>query len=306
MKKLLIACLFGTFALFSTAQEAKIEVSADRRDDKSVDFSFRKPDPGYHTVVFSFTELTNTNRVDDIYRLSGNSGNIFTLKPTDPGQHIGFGYRYQYIRGKLKPKFDANFCYLLPYAAGTKCEVAEAGYANQRYFGAEKPADWKSYFFYTEQEEMVTAIRKGLVVEIVDAHENRENVEYTTSQNSVIIEHEDGTLVRYLGFKKGSLKVKTGDVVFPNAPLGLNTFRSKNRFGISVFMYYLNSVDFESIRVQTLVNQKSLYAIITPKFAVDNNPCMVLENRKTYTCFSSKEMVAKEMSKKELKKYAAQ
>ncbi|MCH5690678.1 M23 family metallopeptidase [Niabella sp. W65] len=173
---------------------------------------------------------------------------------------------------------------------GIKCEVVEAGYANQRYFGAEKPADWKSYFFYTDKEEMVTAIRKGMVVKVVDEFETSENIEFTTRQNAVIVEHEDGTLVRYLGFKKGSLQVRPGDVILPNTPLGVNTFRSKNRYAISIFMYYLSSLDFESLQNQTLAKQKvyilllhrGLLLIILPAFYW-----------KTYTSFSSKEIVIK-------------
>lgn len=303
MKKLTILLGLSCSLLTGYAQERKFELKDERKTDKSIEISYTKTEPGYYTVVLNFSELTNTSRPQEIISVSGNTGNLLTLKPTDPNQHVGYRYRYQYIRGKYKPRFNADFCYLLPYTQGTNCEVIEAGYANQKYFGAEKPADWKSYFFYTGKEELVTAIRKGLVVEVVDEFETRENVEFTTSQNAVIVEHEDGTLVRYLGFKKGSLKVEAGDQVFPNTPLGLNTFRSKDRFGISIFMYYLNSLDFESLRNQTLVKQKSLYAILTPKFITENNQCMVLENRKTYTAYSSKEIVTKEMSKRELKKY---
>lgn len=303
MKKLTI--LLGlSCALFSGyAQERKLELSSERKSDRSVEISYKKTDPGYYTVVLNFSELTNASSIKEAYSVNGTAGTLLTLKPSDPNQSIGYRYGYQSIRGKLKPKIDFNFCYLLPYAAGTSCEAVEAGLASERYFGAERPADWKSYLMYTEKQEMVTAIRKGIVVDITDQYDEEKNAEFTTKLNSVIVEHEDGTLVRYLGFKKGSLKVQVGDAVFPNSPLGLNTQRSTRKFCISIFMYYLNSVDFESLREQTLSKQKSLYAIITPKFTIENNSCIVLENRKTYTAYSSKEIVTKEMSKKELKRY---
>lgn len=303
MKKLTIILGLSCFLLTSHAQERKLELSSERKSDKSVEISYKKADPGYYTVVLNFSELTNSSRPQETISVNATAGSLLTLKPTDPNQHIGYRYGYRYIRGKFKPRLTADFCYLFPYTAGIKCEVVEAGYANQRYFGAEKPADWKSYFFYTDKEEVVTAIRKGIVVEIVDEFETIENIEFTTRQNAVIVEHEDGSLVRYLGFKKGSLQVKPGDIVLPNSPLGFNTFRSKNRYGISIFMYYLSSLDFESLQGQTLTKQKSLYSIITPRFAIDNTSCILLENRKTYTAFSSKEIIMKEMSKREIKKY---
>lgn len=303
MKKLTIVLGLCCFLISGYAQERKLELNSERKADKSVEISYTKKEPGYYTVVLNFSELTNSSRPQETISVNGNAGTLLTLKPTDPNQHIGYRYGYRYIRGKFKPRLNADFCYLLPYAPGIKCEVVEAGYANQRYFGAEKPADWKSYFFYTDKEEVVTAVRKGIVVEVVDEFETIENIEFTTRQNAVIVEHEDGSLVRYLGFKKGSLKVTPGDIVLPNTPLGVNTFRSKNRYGISIFMYYLSSLDFESLQGQTLAKQKSLYSIITPRFVIDNTSCILLENRKTYTSFSSKEMITKEMSKREIKKY---
>ena len=306
MKKLTIVLGLCSLLVSGYAQERKLELSSERKADKSVEISYTKTEPGYYTVVLNFSELTNSSRPQETISVNATAGTLLTLKPTDPNQHIGYRYGYRYIRGRFKPRLTADFCYLLPYAPGIKCEVVEAGYANQRYFGAEKPADWKSYFFYTDKEEIVTAVRKGIVVEIVDEFETIENIEFTTRQNAVIVEHEDGSLVRYLGFKKGSLQVRPGDVVLPNTPLGSNTFRSKNRYGISIFMYYLSSLDFESLQGQTLTKQKSLYSIITPRFAIDNSSFILLENRKTYTSFSSKEIVTKEMSKREIKKYASQ
>ncbi len=305
MKRLTIILGLSCSIFTGYAQERKLELNAERKSDKSVEISYKKTDPGYYTVVLNFSELTNTSGVKDAHSVNGTSGTLLTFKPTDPNQHINYRYTYQSIRGKLKPKIDLNFCYILPYAPGTSCEVVEAGLASERYFGAERPADWKSYLMYTEKQETVTAIRKGVVVDITDQYDDEKDAEFTTKLNAVIVEHEDGTLVRYLGFKKGSLKVQVGDDVFPNSPLGLNTQRSKSKFCISIFMYYLNSVDFESLREQTLSKQKSLYAIITPKFTLNNSSCILLENRKTYTSYSNKEIITKEMSKRELKKYTA-
>ena len=287
-------------------QESKLELSSERKSDKSVDLLYKKGGSGYYTVVLNFSELTNASIDKTTYSIDGQEGKLLTLKPTDNNQSIGYRYSYRSVRGKLKPKIDYAFCYLFPYPPGTVCEVAEAGFASERYFGAEKPADWKSYVIYTGNEETVTAIRKGIVVEVTDQYEHSKDVEFTTKQNSIIIEHEDGSLVRYLGLKKGTMKVSPGDEVFPNTPLGFNTPRSKNRFGVSIFMYYLSSVDFESLRGQTLATQKSLYSIITPKFSVNNNQCVFLESKSSYTSYSSKEIITREMSKKELKRYNMQ
>ncbi|MGC4233932.1 MAG: hypothetical protein QM594_13215 [Niabella sp.] len=303
MKNLLAFLSLCLLFLITSAQERKINITPQRQSNSSIDFNYEKTDPGTYTLVFSFSEYTNTDRPQEIYSVSDSRGAVFSLRPKNPGQGIGYRYNYRYIRGKLKPKVNKDFCYLLPYAPGIECEVVEAGFANEHYFGAKKPDDWKSYFFYTKNEETVTAIRKGIVVEIVDQYEDVKNVEYTTQKNTVIIEHEDGTLVRYQGFKKGSLKVKPGETVFPNSPLGQNTSYTANRFGVSVFIYYLSSVNFESLRGQSLTTPKSLYSIVTPNFLTGDASCIILETRKTYTSFSNEVIITKEMNKKEIKKY---
>lgn len=303
MKKLSATFTLLISFLIITAQDRTIEITGERQTDNSVTLSYTKSDAGSYTIVLKFDELTNTSRPHEIHTISDPRGVLLTLKSEDKNKGIVYRYGYRYIRGKFKPKVNKDFCYILPYTAGTGCEVAEAGFANERYFGAQKPADWKSYFFYTSKEEMVTAIRKGVVVEVMDTYDTNDEAEFTTKKNSILIEHEDGTLVMYKGFKKGSFTVKEGDLVFPHDPLGLNAPNSKSGFGISVFIYYLSSIDFESLKGQTLVTPKSLYTIVAPKFTTGENECSTLENRKTYTSFSSDAIITKEMSKRELKKY---
>lgn len=303
MKKL-SAIFFLFFLLFNGyAQERQMEITVERKSDNSIDFIYQKTDPGYFTVVFKFSELTNAREPQSTYDFDGYSGSIMTLTPIDKARGIGYRYSTRYIRGKFKPKVNKEFCYTLPYSPGTKCNVSEAGFANEAYFGAERPDDWKSYFFYTDQQESVTAIRKGSVVNIVDQYDDEANVAFTTKKNSVIVEQNDGTLVRYLGLKKGSIKVKVGDILFPNDVIGLNAPSAQKYFGVSVFIYYLSSVDFESLKSQTLSTPKSLYSIVTPKFITANNTCGILENKKSYESFSNEEIITKEMNKKELKKY---
>ena len=150
---------------------------------------------------------------------------------------------------------------------------------------------------------MVTATRKGRVVEVVDEFGDAGNVEFTTQKNSILLEHEDGTLARYKGFTKGTLKVKTGETVYPGEPLGLNTTFGKSGFAISLHIFYLSSADFASVKGRNLSNQKSLYSTVAPRFTVDGKAAIVLENRKTYNAFSSEEFITKEMSKREIKKF---
>ena len=303
-----LSLIFIALLLFQNtcAQDQALRLSAKTLDNRNVEISYEKSKPGSYTVAIKFNDLTNTYQSNEsVYTIDNSRGILLTLKPQNKDQGIGYGYKYSYIRGKINPKFKENFCYILPYKPGIKARIVEAGYVNERYFGAEKSSDWKSYSIITNQQDTVTAIRKGVVVEIVDKFDEKSagSVAYTSEKNYIIVEHEDGTLLRYLGFKRGSITVHPEETVLPGSMLGINTTTQNDHYSISLLLYYLNSANFESLKGQTLSSPKSLYKILTPKFTFDGTTCDVVENKKEYTVFNNEEIITKEMSKKELKKY---
>ncbi len=176
---------------------------------------------------------------------------------------------------------------------GTKVKVAEAYFANEKYFGAEKPSDWKSYVFYTEKQETVTAGRKGLVVEVVENFEAQtsKDIEYTTKKNYVLIEHEDGTLLRYMGFQKDGINVAPGDEVVPGTALGILAPTDSKYFQISLLLYHLASANFESLQGASLSQHKSLYKILRPQFNYDSTQTGFLVIGKEYTASNSEEYI---------------
>lgn len=302
-KLIAFSILICSTILQVNAQESAVKVTYKINTNKSVDFQYQKDDPGSFSMMMKFRDLTNAYFSDrDILRLNNYSGRLLSLTPENKEQGIGFSYSYSFIRGKLNPKFDADFVYLLPYKKGTNVRVANVGYVGTRYFGKDAPEDWSVYRFFTDVEDSVTAIRKGVVVDIKDLHNTNEdsNVEYTSRINELTIEHADGTLAVYKGFKKGSYSVKIGQTVYPGSPLGLNTKQYVNsKFNVSIYIIYLKSMDFESARNPQ--NPKSLYGFIKPHFYTSANPATELEIQKEYTVEETSDIVKKEFSKKELK-----
>ena len=285
--------------LTTNAQEKELQIITKTNGDKSVSFTAEKRSPGTYTIVMNFKDLNNVTSVGNtIYKVKYLNDNFLTLNPSDKTKAIGYGYSYSYIRGELKPKFSPLFLYALPYAKGKKVRVAEASFFNATYFGSTTPEDWKSYHFYTEKADTVTAVRKGMVVSVSDVYdEDNKEVSYTSKVNSVIIEHSDGTMATYRGFKKGII-VKEGQTVFPGTALGVSGMMNE-RYGISLMLTYLKSVDFESRK--NVKESKSLYGFITPYFSTEENLNGILSNQKYYTAVISPEIVQKEMSKKEMK-----
>ncbi len=287
------------------AQESAIKVSTKNNDNRSVSLEYEKAAPGTFTMVVNFKQLTNTTSgSQQTFTISGYSGSFVTLNPSNKDQGVGVSYSYSYIRGKLKPRYNPNFVYLLPYRTGAVLRAAEVGFVGSAYFGNSTPDDWKVYRFYTKDQDTVTAVRKGMVVDVKDLYNTELNAgaAYTSRTNEVIIEHEDGTLATYRGFQKGSFMVKVGQTIFPATALGLNAKSGSNdAYNISLMLTYLKSADIESTRGQNLQTSKSLYGFITPHFYTTENADIVLENNKSYNSAKRPEIVQLELSKREIK-----
>lgn len=287
------------------AQEPAVKVKYTVNPNKSVTFDYVKTDPGTYTVALKLTNLTNAYASESQNLSAGAySGRLFSLEPTNKDQGIGFGYGYSYIRGKLKPKIAADFIYALPCKNGAKVKIMEVSFLNATYFGNTTPEDWKVYRFCTATEDTVTAIRKGIVVDIKDIQDTNvpDRAEYSSKINEITIEHPDGTLASYKHFKKGSFTVKVGQTVYPGTPLGINSkYNANSMYGATVMLMYLKSADFEAAKAQNVQNSKSLYGFITPHFFTAEGGDVVLVPQKDYTGATTPELVKKEMSKKEQK-----
>lgn len=304
MRNTLIAILLCTIFLSLNAQENKINLSTNRNKDNSIDIDFEKTDPGSYTIFLNLSSLENSNHPNKSISIKGYRGRLTSLKPANKDRPVNFSsYRSSSIRGRLQPKIDTDIVYALPYKEGTKITAREATYLRSTYFGATEPEDWKSYRFYTSEKSEVTASRKGIVVELeaMEDDTGMQDVSYTSKTNYIIIEHEDGTLLRYSGFAKGSIKVKIGDTVYPSDVLGENIM-ANNGYSISYMVYYLKSDDIESTRDKNMRESKSLYGFITPHFSTESG-AITLEKDKEYTSTINEDIIQKEMSKRELKRH---
>ncbi len=303
-KSILCCALYFFMSSWVLGQESELKMTSKRNDDKSVDLSFEKEDPGTMTVNLKFKSISNSSVPTNIYRADGYSGTLMTLKPMNKDNGIDFSYSYRYIRGRLMPKYDETFVYALPFNGGTEVYAREAGFLSAMYFGNTTPDDWKVYHFHTTDQQEVVASRKGVVVEIIDRHEDAvlEDKEYSSSTNSIMIEHKDGSLLKYDGLSNGNMKVKLGDVVFPGQVIGKNVKRGKYGYFVSFMLMYLKSADLDANEGKNITNSTSFYGFITPLFDVGTEAVVLTKDAK-YTASLSPSLITKEMSKKEIKKY---
>lgn len=295
MKKIITAFILLCNTCTICAQNV-LTVDSKRNDDKSVDFFYNKTKPGTYTVVVTFRSLENAYYTPEKYLVTNFDGPLFTLKPTDPNKGISYSYSYRYIQGTFKPKgVDTSFVYLLPFEKEKIIQAAEHSNLGEVYLKQARPKGWKAYQFRGEALDSVYAARKGIVINVRDEFEQDTTAIFTSKTNQVVVEHPDGSVAVYKGFKKKGIVVKEGENIFPHTFLGVlgNELVTHKKY-LSFMVYYLSDLGFEE-------NKRPETTFITPRFLTASGS-IILTNRQKYTAAVSDEIITKEMTRREGKK----
>tara|TARA_B100001559_G_scaffold62649_1_gene50438 strand:- start:93 stop:1019 length:927 start_codon:yes stop_codon:yes gene_type:complete len=304
MKKLILLLLF--IPLISFGQTNIIDVDYVINNDNSVSFNYKKNVVGSYLVILEFSNLSNTRaqrRVSKI--LKNNSGSLFLkLKPINDENSIGFQYRTMYFKGSVNSKVNEDYPYILPFNKGDKITPRDLYSIENRYLNEEVPEGWKSYSFTFNEKKEVKAIRKGIVIEIKDTYTPDYSIEasFYSEQNSISIEHIDGTVATYKGFDKNTIQLKEGETVYPQTTLGqLVKYDKRDIYRLYLTLYSYTTKDNISL---FSLNSSDDYGItyLTPKFYVRNSQEILKDNIPYIVDFDEKTQF-KEMRKKEIKKF---
>lgn len=300
-----ISCMvLGTFASVLQAQKKSIEVSYEKNDDNSVDFYFKKNVPGSYHLTIKFSELSNSLSIGFKGVVKNSSGHLFSIEPTNSKKRIGFAYKISRVRGTPNPKVDSLFAYALPFKNGKKMGLIEYNNVGQKYFNNEVPKNWKSYGSFRINPDTVYAMRKGIVVSLLNKYDSNTEFDksYSSKQNRLLIEHDDGTYAEYKGFKRNSFFVKLGQTVYPKTKLGILDKFNDAKFGhrLTFSIHYL--VDTKPLGKQTITNRKSRHEYITPYFQTSEG-VKKLTHKSFYHVLVNDEIVTKEMTRKEIKQF---
>ena len=303
MKKLLIL-LFIPIVCFG---QNPIEINYVKNQDNSVSFYYKKIVPGSYLVQVYFEELTNTRAANSETKILKNrTGQLLTLKPESAENQIGFRFSYRYYKGDINSRVKLNFPYILPFKKGKAVIPTDLYSVENVHFNSELPKNWKAYSFDFSEEQMVKAIRKGVVVEIKNSYtaDTIRKIDYYSKQNSITIEHKDGTVANYKGFDKNKIKVKLGETVYPQSELGeLAKFDSRSLYRLYLSLYYYKTINGKSLRnISTSDDYEILY--LTPEF-FQNGELIELKNGNNYKVQFDEKTLYKEMRKREIKKHKA-
>lgn len=303
-------CLLIALAItqMGYSQKKSFNITFERNDDKSVTFNYEKDYPGSTFLILEFKQLTNASSRTIKKTIKGYGGRITTLQPVDKNSGIGFSYSYRTITGNINAKPDFDFKYVLPFKDNKEVKVKNLSYLGKK-FGNSNPKNWKYFQFLTQPNGTVCAARKGVVVKVKNGFSANDEAEYgfKSESNSILIEHDDGTLANYSVLKKNSFMVSVGDKVYPSTPLALSgTYDKEENSQLRFTVYYLDKAikdyNLDKIKKQTLENRKHFYAYINPMFYVNDNATLQLKDNTLYTAMCNDAIMQFEMSKREKKR----
>lgn len=274
-----------------------------RNADKSVDINYTKELPGSYYVRVAFTSLDNCHQSDFEEVIKNSSGKLITLKPLDSKKPINFSYKFYSIMGNPNAKVDENFNYVLPFKIGKTVKIKESTNLKETYFNADKDENWKSYIVDRNAADTIYSMRKGIIIKIVDEFktDSLDAYKYTSKLNKITIEHNDGTISRYIGFNKKSMFVKLGQTVYPQTKLGVLDIFNNSNYRLYFDIGRLKKVDFNTMNKRTLSSDGHMEHII-PYFYSSSKPINLNKNN-SYLVEIDDATRFKEFTKRELKNY---
>lgn len=283
------------------AAQTRVE---DETQDKNVIFRIAdKTYPGMETILFNLTQVQNCNtQMGEQKFIARRNGDILlTLRPVDDQSGVGYGFSYRIIPGLIDPKIDTTFVYRMPCSPLKPARVVRGVHVLDKYTKEKGDQRQLGIHFGMEKGDTVYAMRRGVVVKVERAAKPASDapaVSFTSETTRVRIEHPDGSYAWYMELDGENLFVDEGDEVLPSTPLSLAASFDGERYKTSVQLFW---------RQTNLDPEKSekvpfVWRHFFPPFATTDG-AVVPEHGREYTPLVNRELVTREMSKKEIKKW---
>ncbi len=203
---------------------------------------------------------------------------------------ISFRYNTKLYKGDFQQPITFSSPYLIPVEKGILVSMRPL-LANQKV-----PEDrrYTAVGFFFDQAATVCAPRKGIFSEIkMDVTKAPEGPADFSSENYVEIYHQDGSFTRLSGLKANSAKVTVGEIVIPGEALAESSPQANSP------QHHVKMIQSRwemEVNGETWVNFPVLIRSESEELLSDK----ASENLKST---HPEELIAKELDKKELKKY---
>ncbi|MCL2649554.1 MAG: M23 family metallopeptidase [Candidatus Azobacteroides sp.] len=289
--------------LIASPLYAQVESEWSKTDDNKCVFSIRNDEPCPYTYYVKFN---NKGSFDSSVRLPyltavkkyGDSSFYITcIKGITPD----LAYTYNCFMGdcNAKPVFD--YPYLLPISQNKETEIGLLDNFSEKHNMKRnmKTKDWYAIQFKTNKGDTIYAVRRGVVCDVKDDAELEYNdYSMSTKDNQITICHQDNTFARYSVLSE--VLVKKGQEVEAGEPIAITGGEKyASGYQVRLSISYLYKIDNPEKEDDLPVGS----AYVTPRFYLSSGEVKPLELKEVYISTHPQEIITKEMSKKELKKY---
>jgi hypothetical protein len=258
-----------------------------------------------YTITLNFPELNNMradNILPAVIEVHPGTNRIMTIKKTGP--QYSFRYSYSWAKGCPRAKADTSITYLLPTAPGRETRIIGLSLLATKLAGRSEPKDFYAIGFRMKPGDTVYAARRGRVTE------TRSNIvagdsglAYHREVNYVEILHDDCTFGTYTLFQHNGIFVKPGDMIEAGQPLGI-VDGEKFVEGIHVqffVRYHLEQAILDKENQPT--GETEYWAYVPVNFWVRGAGRTHLDKQTAYTSEHPADIILREMSKKEARKW---
>lgn len=308
--KTILIALFIFINSNSFCQPAMIRCSSQNNPDRSVSIYASSESDADYTVKLIFSTLSGYTSRSLISSNSAlaiiNKGNTEIIKLTpDISLTHALQYKCYSFPGHSFTKMpDTSLQYLIPASAGNQVGVISVS-STVSLLSQKLGTEFRGTGFIYKLNDTICASRAGTVFEVSDTTTVGEKTYevYKRGRNRIEIEHRDGTIGNYAITAPIHSLVSPGDEVFPGQPLAVFNKESE-RYMVIFSTRYLNE---KSLLAETSPDY-NLYYIYMPIYfyASENERSTILERTKKYFAQHPPDIISKEMTKKEKKKFGYQ
>ena len=305
MKRTYLLLLFLLLALPGYGQRTGLELKSDYNSNNELVITAQKTALGTHYLEIHFTELTNSNFHQRVFRRTlKNGGEVLKIGAVTRESYPTVRYRYTYWRANPDAKPDTAFVYRLPYSTQSERQVDSLYLI--RGSRRQNNIDWHAMQFKTQPGDTIYAVRAGLVIETTRADEENRveslstgRITFDRNVNQILIEHEDGTYADYTVLD--TMFVRSSDRVWPDTPLGITGTYDDNIYQTRLSIYYMRIAPKNSADETT----SFLYHYLRPVFATAAGETKLTMHR-YYRPVAPVELITREMPRREARKYQGQ
>lgn len=234
----------------------------------------------FYTLVLKFNNLQGYQSFQGseatISIKPGFNGAIYKLKRDVNDKSPRFRYSYTYHPGKYDAKPVMNYPYILPATVGKELSTA-------KYIGT----NISGIVFEYNGLDTICAIRSGHIIHMQNNQLDEKGFIYHSeyTKNTITVEHADGSFARYLCITPVRCLLEEGERIVAGQPIAVFT----------------KEEDSQSMGIHIFHLAKDLkYKSITPQFYTTEGLSQ-LNFEKKYRSTSTKEIIEKELTKKEKK-----